>query len=213
MATVAQLITRVQDLLSLAGGLGVQTYAEPKIIQYIRMAFEDLSDRRFWKDYTILETFALDGTTGKTTADLSSKIKYFRDIQYIFVGKYTKPLPKIPDNRPLEQIHSYGFTNSGDPACPFVITPVTTTENIHVRYRVRPSITYKENDNIPMDEELLVRFAAMMYAVNDAANQTMISMLTNLYTTRLDLLEQAENQHAKLMMSYSNSTVYEWHDA
>jgi hypothetical protein len=78
MATLARLITRVQEILSLSGGLGVQTYAQPKIVQYIQMGYTSLSEMRFWDDYTELETYTLDGTTGKVTTDLTNIIKSFK---------------------------------------------------------------------------------------------------------------------------------------
>lgn len=213
MATLAQLITRVQSLLSLAGGLGVQTYAQPKIVEFIQMGYTTLFNMRFWNDYTTTAAFTLDGSTGKTTEDLTNVIKSFKDIQYIWYQDYATPLPKSPNNRYPGMIRQLGFSNSGIASCPFIIYPVENTGTVYVRYRQRAITPFNENDEIPMDEELLVRWAAMMYLTFDNANQAAIQMVTNIYKSHLDTLEKLEENHAKSLYSSSNQVVTEWHDA
>jgi hypothetical protein len=213
MATLAQLITRVQELLSLAGGLGVQTYAQPKIVQFIQMGYTDLVDRRFWNDYTQEASYTLDGSTGKVTTDLTNIIKSFRDIQYIWYGDYAAPLPRLPNNRSQTLIRQLGFTSSGDATCPFKILPVDNTGTVHVRYRSRATLPFTETTEVPMDEELLVRYSAFLYLTFDNANQAAMSIVKTLYTERLNELEKLENNHSKSLYSVSNQVVSEWHDA
>lgn len=213
MATLSVLITRVQELLSLAGGLGVQTYAQPKIVQFIQMAYTDLADRRFWNDYTTQDTYTLDGTTGKVTADLTDVIKSFRDIEYVWYGDYASPLPKAPNNRSQSMVRQLSFAPSGDAASPFMILPIDNTGEVHVRYRVRADVPFTELNDVPMDEELLVRASAMMYLTFDNSNQAAMQMVSNMYKERLDKLEKLEDNHSKNLYSSSNQTVTEWHDA
>jgi hypothetical protein len=213
MATLSTLITRVQELLSLAGGLGVQTYAQPKIVQFIQMAYTDLADRRFWNDYTQTVTYTLDGSTGKVTTDLTNIIKSFRDIQYVWYGDYASPLPRAPNNRAPDIIRQLSFTSSGDPACPFKIMPVDNTGEVHVRYRSKATVPFTELDNVPMDEELLIRYAALLYLSFDNTNQAAITIINKMYVERLNELEKLENNHSKNLYSSSNQTVTEWHDA
>ncbi len=213
MATLSTLITRVQELLSLAGGLGVQTYAQPKIVQFIQSGYADLADRRFWNDYTQEASYTLDGTTGKVTADLTNIIKSFRDVQYIWYGDYASPLPRVPNNRSQTMIRQLGFTSSGDPTCPFKVLPIDNTGTVHVRYRSKATVPFSEIDDVPMDEELLVRYAALLYLSFDNANQTAITVVNKMYTERLDKLEKLEDNHSKSLYSSSNQIVSEWHDA
>ena len=213
MATLSTLVTRVLELLSLAGGLGVQTYAQPKIIQFIQMAYTDLVDRRFWNDYTTQSTYTLDGTTGKVTTDLTNIIKSFRDIEYVWYGDYASALPKAPNNRSQTMIRQLSFAASGDPTSPFLILPVDNTGEVHVRYRIKATVPFTELDDVPMDEELLVRFAALLYLTFDNSNQAAIQFVNKMYVERLDKLEKLEDNHSKNLYSSSNQTVTEWHDA
>lgn len=213
MATLSTLITRVQELLSLAGGLGVQTYAQPKIVQFIQMAYTDLADRRFWNDYTQEATYTLDGSTGKVTTDLTNIIKSFRDIQYVWYGDYASPLPKAPNNRSQTLIRQLSFTNTGEASSVFKIMPVDNTGDVHVRYRSKATLPFTELDEVPIDEELLVRRAALMYLTFDNANQAAITLVNNMFNERLNKLENLEDNHSKNLYSSSNQTVTEWHDA
>lgn len=214
MATLGDLITRTQTLLSLAGGLAVQTYAQPKIVEFLKMGYATLFDLRFWDDYTTTETYDLNGTTGKTTQDLSAVIKSFRDIQYVWCGDYASPLPRAPDNRPPHLVRQRSFTTSADPLCLFKVLPIDTTGQVHVRYRKRMDIAdVNESTEVLMDEELLVRWAAMMYVSMDNANQQAISTFTSMYTDRLAILSKAEDQHEKTLYSSDMQTVDQWYDA
>lgn len=210
MATLDVLITRTQELLSLFGGLNVQTYAEPKIVQYIQMGYATLFDKRFWDDYTFVGTYVLDETTGKVTEDLSDVLKSFKDFQYIWYEEYDVPLPRMPSNRNPARVQQLCFTTSGDPKCLFRVLPATTSGTVNVRIRTRAETPFKEQDEVPMDEELLVRWAAMMYATNDNANPQLTQTFTSLFTDRLAQLEGLEQQHSKSLYSYSDQTVDTW---
>lgn len=213
MATLGALITRVQSLLSLAGGLGVQTYAQPKIVEFIQMGYTTLCNKRFWNDYTTTGSFTLDGTTGRVTADLTNVIKSFKDIQYVWYEDYATPLPKAPNNRYGAMIRQLCFGNSGIASCPFVIYPITNIGNVYVRYRTRANTPFTELDEVPMDEELIVRWAAMMYLTFDNANQAAIQLVTKMYGDHLAELERLEENHAKSLFSVTNQAVTDWHDA
>ena len=213
MATLAEIITRVQNLLSLAGGLNVQTYAQPKIVEFITMGYNTLYKKHFWTDYTTVEKFTLDGTTGRVTADLSAKIKSFKDIEYIWYKDYATPLPIAPANRSPDMIRQLSFSNSGIASCPFVIYPIDNTGEVWVSYRTKATLPFAETDEIPMDDELLVRWAVMMYLTFDNANQAAISLVTKMYSDYLNELEKLEDNHAKSLYSNTAQTVTEWHDA
>jgi len=66
---------------------------------------------------------------------------------------------------------------------------------------------------VNMHEELIVRRAAMMYVMNDAANQTLIQLFTSLYNEHLMQLERLEMKDNRSLYSYSSQNVTEWHDA
>jgi len=213
MAKLSVIITRVQELLGLSAGLSTQTYAQPKIVQYVQLAYADLFIKRFWDDYSSVSTFTLDGTTGKTVEDLTDLIKSVNDIQYIWYQDYNNPLPKAPNNRPLVNINVACFTPYRDVTCPFRIYPLNASDVIHVRYRTKDTLPYSENDEVNMHEELIVRRAAMMYVMNDAANQTLIQLFTSLYNEHLMQLERLEMKDNRSLYSYSSQNVTEWHDA
>jgi hypothetical protein len=210
VATLDVLITRTLDLLSLVGGLNVQTYAQPKIVQYIQMGYTTLFDKRFWDDYTTVETYDLDGVTGKTTQDLTDILKTFKDFQYIWYHDWDVPLPRMPSNRNPSHVTQLCFTTSGDPRCLFKVIPYDTTGTVSIRVRTRANTPFVEGDEVPMDEELLVRWAALMYATNDNANPQLTQTFTQLFTDRLDALTQLEQQHSKSLYSYSDQTVNQW---
>ena len=213
MATLAEIITRVQELLSLAGGLNVQTYAQPKIVQYVQMGYNTLYMKRFWNDYTKVEKFTLDGMTGRVTADLSTKVKSFKDIRYIWYKDYATPLPLAPSNRAPDMIRQLSFGPSGIVSCPFNIFPMDNSGEIWVAYRTKANLPFKETDVVPIDDELIVRWAAMMYLTFDNANQAAIQLVTKMYAEHLSELEKMEDNHARSLYSYTAQTVTEWHDA
>lgn len=213
MATLGTLITRVQELLSLAGGLGVQTYAQPKIVQYIQMGYTTLSQLRFWDNYTNETSYTLDGTTGKVTTDLTDIIKSFGDIEYVWLSQYDNALPRAPKNRDENTIYYPCIKPSGVVTCPFKIIPVTTTGAVRVRYRTAATLPFTETDEVPIDEELLVRWAAMMYLTNDAANPAMVQTMTALYKERLSKLETIEGQQSKSLYRVNTSVMTGWYDA
>jgi hypothetical protein len=213
MAKLSDLITRTQTLLSLYGGLNVQQYAQPKIVEFIQMGYTTLFDMRFWDNYTVVNQYDLDGVTGKTTQDLTTVLKRFQDFQYLWLDGFNQPLPRIPNNRAPSMVFQPSFTTSADPKCLFKVIPVTTTGKILVRLRTIADLPFKETDDVPMDGELLTRWASYMYASSDNANTTLISVLQSLYTERLGTLMKQEDQHAKSLYSYDTQTIDEWHDA
>ena len=213
MATLGNIIIRVQQLLSVAAGLSAQTYGQPKIVQYVQMAYEDLFNRRFWDDYTTSSVFTLNGTTGKTVEDLSSLIKSFKDIEYIWYENYNNPLGRAPTNRSNNLIRMASFVPDADAACPFIILPVDLAGTIRVRYRTKDALPYSENSEVNMHEELIVRAAALMYVTFDGANPGAIQSLSNSYSSMLATLERLEGQHSKSLYSYDNPSVDRWHDA
>lgn len=93
MSSVDEIVDRTIIRLSQVTGAGVQTYAEPQILEAVQHKFDALFDEVFWPHLSGWTTVTLDETTGKPTTDLITLIKSFKDIQAIFPGTSDRQLP------------------------------------------------------------------------------------------------------------------------
>src|SRR6188768_2863574 len=96
MATIQKLVERIETRLFLAAGIDVQTHAEDQIVEMLRHKYNVLFDDHWYQEYTYPLSATLDGTTGTVTADLSTKILRYSDINCILWDQDETPLPRMP---------------------------------------------------------------------------------------------------------------------
>jgi len=172
MITFGQIVTRVLQRLALVEGLDAQIYAEPRIQLAVQHKF-DLIFREYWiPEYTTWqEEFTLDGVSGIVTADLSTRIKDFRDIHSVFHENSYNPMPMAPTRVRDKDISYPSLRQLGtNTAKWFKVLPVTTTGKVLVSYRTKPDDFQEDGDEIHMDQQLLLLGSCWDVLEDDGTN-------------------------------------------
>ena len=196
MATFSDITTNVEKLLRMEAGMSVQQYSEDIIGKHLQDSFNRLFNLYWLPDYyNAGEDFTLDGTTGKVTADLTTKIKRWRDVRFIWMKPYIQLLAvKPPQLAPSMLVGLVPMWQpiSGDKI--FSIFPVTTVGTITVAYRTKPD-DFTSNDTVPEDiASIMEAEAAYVYVSDDSANEIAIKRLGQLTESREGDLRVALNQ-------------------
>lgn len=180
---VSDLVIRVEKKLRMVAGIAVQQYAEDYILHSIQTAFDRLFLKRFWDAYCFRATWTLDGTTGKVTTDVSAltnPLKNFADIQHIWYENDADTLPRLRNRTNIE-----GMTGTRarkwepcaqTPSRIFRVIPITSTGDVHVRYRSKPD-DFSIDDTIYLDSLLLELSSALAYLSSDNANISYINLV------------------------------------
>lgn len=208
--TMEDLIGQVLRRLSMYGGIDTQTYAQDRILDIIQEKFDMLFDRLWWPAYTVEgEAMTLDGTLGVVTADLTSKIKRYEDLRYVFYEKDEHPLPGRPSNvNPNEiRLRCIGPTATNKI---FRVYPATLTGTVRVTYRTKPD-TFGLDSEILLDATLLKLYACADYLEDDGTNPTAVEKFNNLANERLSQFETMLQQQSISMHRYTASVQTEWH--
>jgi hypothetical protein len=215
MATIEQLITRIETNVSLAAGLDVQIHAEDALVTLLRNYYNAFFDYAWWEDYLITETLTLDGTTGTVTSDLTNKIRRFKDIYAVYYSTEVRPLPKKQNNVNPSLITKRCIGPTPDPTKVFKIYPIDTpTADIHIIYRTRIADEVWElpevSTEINMDDELLVAAVSHHYLVTEGSNPDEAETYKGMMTSRLSQLTKAELSHAMSKSSQRTSFPLDW---
>lgn len=215
MATVEQLIDRIEKRIGIASGFNVQVHGEGQMVEMLRHKYNTLFDSRWWMDYLTLETFTLDGSTGTVAADLSTKIKRFIDIQGVFLGGSSSALPILsPGTNPLF-FNSEAIAPFNNPAKVFRVYPMTRTDDVHVWYRTRLtdddwSLEKAMITNVNMDDELLILGTVYDYLVDDGAAEIIVSKYERQYAEREQQLVNLSFQHGVSKQRQSTGIPTQW---
>ena len=209
MATLQQLITKVERLIAQSAGTAVQTYAEPRIAQHLQDSFNGLFLKVWWPQFMTWETLALNGSTGEPSS--VPAVRRFVDIRAIFRADSNRRLPLPPgDSNPLlytgtDPLFAEGIT--GDRV--FRVWPFTATGSVVVNGRVKPNDFALTND-VDMDDTLLSLLAAWQYVVDDGNNPAQAEKLQQLFNTQLELVtHNLQNLGMALDYRYAD-TVNQW---
>lgn len=197
MATIEQLVTRVELRLALAAGFDVQVHAEDRIIELIRHKYNVLFDDHWWLDYMTLETMTLDGTTGKVTTDLTEKIRRFSDIHSAYYDTDDYPMPRLSTvvNPTKFRVRAI-FPLPNEPTRVFQVRPINTTGDVHVWYRTKLADSVWEDGTydteVNMDEEVLILGSVYDFLSDDGTNERAELKFKNMFDSRLKQLRQLD---------------------
>lgn len=193
--TLRQAIDKTLRRVQLATGPDVQVYAEEPIKEIIQHKFDVLFDDVWWPQFfNPGEEFTLDGSTGKVTEDISTKIKRYQDIKHVWYSTYPTPIGRISGRINTSIITSWTFGPSSDKV--FKLYPANTTGTVVVAYRTKPNDFDDETDVIDMDEHLIVLGSAYDYinglGYNTSAEQKLLTMFNERYDQVKKQVEQVE---------------------
>lgn len=196
--TLRKAIDNTLTRMSLASGADVQVYSEEPLKLIIQQLFNTLfdSDEIWWPQfYTEGEEFTL-GSNGEVTANLSTKIKRFQDIRYIWYGSWPNPLPRVHGryNPSLSGNYSYGPSNTTGKV--FRLYPSTVSGTVTVGYRTKPDDFDVDTDIIDMDDDLIIYGAAYDYlnslGLNAVAEEKFLNRFQDRYNTLKDQITHRE---------------------
>lgn len=198
MNTLAQLVARTADRLSMVAGTGVQIYAEDRIAEMIQHKFDVLFEERFWPQFNTWVTWTLDGTLGVVTADLTDLVKRFEDIRVIFPSNSNAALTKISalTQNPFvlsgsTPIHfdALGPNSGNKTEKVFFIWPKSSTGNLVSQFRTRPD-TFTANDTVDFDDQALILGATFDYLEDDGTNPNATQKFQLLFEARVKQLKR-----------------------
>lgn len=196
MATIKQLIERIETRLFLVAGLDVQIHAENQLEEMLRGVYNMLFDDYWEPEYTKCITCVLDGTTGEVTDDLSEIILRYKDIHTIYWGEDEHPLPRVAPGTSLGRVRRRSVMPSANPTKVFKIIPVDTTDEVHVWYRTRISDTVWSDQQydtvIEFDDEVLMLGVVYEFLVNDDSNQRATDEYKAKFAARQNQLRAAQ---------------------
>lgn len=202
---------RAQDIvsdviveLSQVPGVATQIYSAPRILQYVQDAFLLEIEEAWWPLYMADFTAALDGTTGRLTADLVGSINAitdYTDIQAVWPEGYNQRLrtmPPLHNPSVLVGAVSGGFPTYMMPDMQFEkrpvrIWPYSSSGNVLIRARQRNKIPIANADMIYLDRLLLTYDAAWMYCTDDGTVPGQVDKFSRLATKRRIQMKAALN--------------------
>jgi predicted nuclease of predicted toxin-antitoxin system len=201
MATLAQLIARTADRLSMVAGTGVQVYAEDRITEMIQHKFDVLFDEVFWPQFLTWATWTLDGTLGVVTTDLTDLVKRFEDVRVVFPENSNTALTKVAalttnvftlsGTTPIHY-EALGPAASNKTTRVFNVWPKGATGNINIQYRTRPD-TFVTTDEIDFDDQALILGATFDYLEDDGTNPNATQKFQLLFEARVKQLKNSFN--------------------
>lgn len=215
MSTLAELIDRVINRLSMVSGTGVQIYAEDRIAEMIQHKFDVLFDEEYWPQFTTWSTFALDGTLGLITTDVTELIKKVDDIQVIFPEGSERALTKLSGltrnpnllsgTQPLHY-EALSSANALRTSRVFNVWPKTATGNLNVRYRTKPD-NFVATDTVDFDDQALILGAAYDYLEDDGTNPNATQKFQAMFDSRVSQLKDNHNS-APISLDHNQDTQY-----
>lgn len=202
--TLQSLTQRIIRKLSLYSGTDVQIYAEDRIADMIIDTFNVLIEERFWNDCMHWFKYNLIGENGIVAETVSNDFTQFNDIECIF-SEYNQrhQLRKahnttIPFN--IEGTTPQLYTRCLNDKKVFEVIPYSSTGELYVRARVRPSKFYPQ-DIVPFDSLAIVYNVCWQYTVDDGSNPAEQQKFKQLFDQRMQELRNNDT-----------SGVYDWND-
>jgi hypothetical protein len=201
---VSDVVNAVINELSQVPGIATQIYASGRILQHVQDALLLELEEMWWPDYmTYIGPIALDGTTGRLTADLVgplATIREYRDIAAVYPSTSNRKLRELPQSMNPMVLTSGLSTYYIAPdytvaARPFRVYPPDSTIGVVVWARQRPVLPLDTSDTLYIDQLLLQYDACWMYAVDDGTIPAQVNKFQVLAQNRRRMIKAGYAQH------------------
>lgn len=174
MATINQLIERIEKRLFMSAGLDVQIHAEDQLIEMIRGVYDTLFDDFWYPEYTYYMDATLDGVTGHITTDISAQVLRFKDIHTIYWDEDENPLPGITPGSSITRVRTRCIMPSTEATKVFKVVPFDTTGDVHFWYRTKIADSVWDDNEfdtvIPFDDDVIMYGVVYEFLNNDGSN-------------------------------------------
>jgi hypothetical protein len=218
-ALVQQCVVRLRQV----PGVTTQSYAEGLLAALIEECYEECRQLRWWDHLTEWRTVTLDGVTGTATTDFATPVRErLRDIQAVYAGSQTTPLPLLSQHS--NPIRYTGTTprayealpTSQDPTGVKVLRvyPLASTGDLQLRMRVDDPGMFTVVGGgtvIPFDATALVNGACMKYAIGDGTNPGAVAEFDRAYNERVQGLVKQHDSTSIVLDDRTRSTN-EWQE-
>jgi hypothetical protein len=182
---------RVLQRLQVASGAEVQVYAEEPLREIIQHKVDALVDIAWWPQLMTTETFTL--SAGLPLGDLSTKVKRFSDIRFAYLDGDPNPLPRLAHYVNPSMVARPCITPNGSTTQPFKIMGNYNGTACHLVYRNKPDAMDSDDDEIPLDEQLVILGAAYDYLNGLGTGTNEEDKVLRMFEARLDsLLKQID---------------------
>lgn len=185
MPTLRELIDGTLERLSLASGVDTQVYSEVPITRMIQHKFDVLFDKYWWPQFTHVGTYTLDGTTGIITGDISTDIKRWKDLRFVYPGTSDISLPRMPTRGNPANVKRKSIGPYNDPTKLFRVWPLNTTGDVTVVGRTYPDKFENDDDIVDLDEHLIILGTAYDYLNGIGTNPAEEEKLLAMFNARL----------------------------
>lgn len=196
MATIQELLERVEKRLFLVSGLDVQIHAEDQLLEMLRHKYNVLFEDFWYPEYMLFREETLNGTTGEVTADLSTHIRRYKDIHTIYWDEDEDPLPQVTPGSNLNRIRTRSIMPSGSATSVFKMIPVTETGTVGIWYRTRIADSIWDDQvlstEINMDDEVLLLGTVYDFLLNDDSNPRATEEYKNAFGARQKQIRDAQ---------------------
>lgn len=196
MATIQQLVERIETRLFLVSGIDVQTHAEDQIIEMLRHKYNVLFDDHWYAEHTHFFQSTLDGTTGQIVDDISTYVLRYMDIRSVLWDQDEDPLPKLTIGANPNRVRTRCITPSSDPTKVFKVVPIDETGPVTIWYRTRIADEVwdgAEYDTvINMDDEMLLLGCVYEFLFNDDSNELAIGEYKKMFDARVKQIRDTQ---------------------
>lgn len=223
--TVNDVVTDAQELVGEVAGIGVQTYGEDIMIKHAIRGFNMLHTKYPWDEYRKWFQLALDGTTGRFTANNSfDNVRDFGDFLIIKPTGQTQEIPVLHHRE-----NPFAFAGSGYPrrytsvvatdanwqAKRLQFYPVAATGTLDVCCRMYPVAVTAQiigTTSLHLDRDLLVYATAFQALAMDDTNSNAMDTVRSMLDNRFNDL--TVNRASKPMqVSGGNGIPTDWTEA
>lgn len=213
--TLSNLIAKVEARISEVSGPSVQTYSEDTIAGLLQEAYDYVIREAWWDHLMSWQTIALDGTTGKSTSDITC-CSDFIDIRAVFTPVSSRPLPTLPrDFNPYmilgNNIAQY-LEADLTPNRLFHVWPLTAQGNLYLHGRKSRAADFGPADTLSFDPIALTNYAAWKMTIDDATNPGQVSAFEEAFNKRIKQLKDAYNAKPIQLDPAVNPTMYGWQE-
>lgn len=217
---LSDLITEIEQELHQVSGPAVQVYSQDMIISRINNAFITFFDDPSvnWKRFTEYATYVLDGTTGKSTTDVSATFKEYDDIFRIYPATSDRPLVKWNQSRNPALITGSRPTmvrQTSTATKIFQVLPLASTGSVTVVGKSRPTGWPYDDlaDVVAFDYLAIVYYVAWQELSDDASNPTATDDMLKKFTNRWNQIVMRQGQEPVSYSGGSGQISTQWRDS
>lgn len=196
LATIEQLMARIEKRMFVASGLSVQLHMEDGLLEMLRSGYNLLFDDFWTPEYSLSRVETLDGTTGQVTNNLSNVIRRYKDVHSVIPYGCTVPLSKLPAGTDISDISERCITPSADPQKVFKVLPADTTGTVTIWYRTRIADSVWDDvvtsTEVNMDDEVLILYVVAELLDSDDSNARAADRYKKSFEARQQQLRDAQ---------------------